>query len=378
MAIEVALASVLVTGAALLAYSLVELHVTPAGFDPHGLVYIGVDLAKHPLDDPRMQSTYREIVDQLRKLPEVSSVSIADTVLINLSSMQENMQTPGGSIHHFWRSAVGPDYFQTMRTRMLSGRDLRWTDGPPSRKVVVNRSAAMLFSPGGQVLGRHVIFEDRHKEAEVVGVVEDSKYSNLRDAAPPTVYSLASTEDALKGQSFAFVVRVNGSPAPLVAAARVIARKLLPDIPAPAAFGMEQLIADSLVTERMMTTLALLFGALALLMTAIGLYGTLAYTTERRTGEIGIRLALGAMPANVIKLVCAENGAIVLSGCLLGTICSIATSKTITSFLYGVSPKDPIAFGFAALVLIAVASTASLLPAIKASKIDPVAAIRHE
>ena len=164
----------------------------------------------------------------------------------------------------------------------------------------------------------------------------------------------------------------------LIAGAQAIVKGAVPDAPPPNAMTMEQTIAESLATERMMAALALFFGALALLITAIGLYGTLAYATERRTGEIGIRLALGARPRNVISMVCGENGAIALAGCLAGIAGSVAASRLVGSFLYGVSAHDPFVFGLAVLLLLAVAAMASLVPALRAARIDPLKAIRYE
>jgi predicted permease len=379
MSFEVALALVLVTGASLLGYSLVQLHASPVGFDPRGLVYIGMDLAKHPINAPGMASAYREMLDEIGRLPNVSAATVALGAPIESGGIEENMHAPGGEVHHFRRSFVGPDYFKAMEARLLSGRELRWADGSPDRKVVVSRSAAKLLFPAGGQLGRRIIFQDAKTDAEVVGVVEDLKFASLRDpAAPPAVYSAAAPQDALLGMSFSIVVRANGAPAPLINAAQRIVHRIVPDVPLTAAFSLEQLIDDSLTTERIMATLALFFGGLALLMTGIGLYGTLAYTTERRTGEIGIRLALGAMPKNIVSMVCAENGAIALLGCVVGIGGAAAASKTIASLLYGVSPKDPLVFGFAALLLLGVAAGTSLVPALRAAKIDPIAAIRYE
>jgi predicted permease len=378
MSFEVALALVLVTGAGLLGYSLVQLHVTPAGLNPNEVVYLTMDLTKHPINSPGMANAYREIVDEVRRLPNVADASVVMAIPVSSAGMQEDLRAPSGELRHVWRNFVGQGYFETMRIRLLRGRDLRWTDGSPERKVIMNRSAARLLFPEGGELGRRVVFQNGKTEAEVVGVVEDSKYSNLREEALPTVYSAAAPQDALLGMSFTIVVRTNRTPAPVITAARRIVQRVLPDIPSSAAFSMEQLIADSTATERVLAALALFFGGLALLMTGIGLYGTLAYTTERRTGEIGIRLALGATPRNIISLVFAENGAIALFGCLIGIVGSAVASKTIASFLYGVSPKDPAVFGFAALLLLAVATAASVVPAARASKTDPVAAIRYE
>lgn len=141
---------------------------------------------------------------------------------------------------------------------------------------------------------------------------------------------------------------------------------------------MEQTLADSLAGERMMAALALFFGVLALLITAIGLYGTLTYATERRTGEIGIRLALGARPKDIVSLVYSENGAIALIGCVIGVAGSFAASRLIGSFLYGVSARNPLIFAASAIALFCVATAASLVPALRAARVDPVAAIRHE
>jgi ABC-type antimicrobial peptide transport system permease subunit len=141
---------------------------------------------------------------------------------------------------------------------------------------------------------------------------------------------------------------------------------------------MQDTLNESLASERVLTMLATFFGILALVITGIGLYGTLAYMTERRTGEIGIRIALGARPRNITWLVCAENSTIALSGCVAGLIASLMASKLIASLLFGVTPRDPLAFGVAASALLLVAVAASVLPAAKATRIDPVAAIRHE
>ena len=375
--LQVGLSLVLMTGASLLGYSLVKLHQTPMGFEPQGLIYLFTE-GKQPLRGKRLISTYKQIVDEIRNLPDVEDASIAAAVPVRGTYIQDDMQAVGGSKHHFQENSVGPDYFKTLRTPLLSGREFRWTDTEESgRKVIVNRSAARLLFPNGDVLGRRVVFQDGKTQAEVVGIVEDSKYSNLRNVAPPIVYS-AAMQYLIEGSSLAVLVRAKGSVTPLIAAAVKVVRRVVPDVPAPAAMSMEETIAESLGTERMMAMLALFFGGLALLITGIGLYGTLAYSTERRTGEIGIRLALGAQPRNVISMVCAENGAIAILGCIVGIAGSAAASKTIASFLYGVSPRDPLVFGVAAVLLLCVAAAASLVPAVKAAGIDPLAAIRHE
>jgi predicted permease len=374
---QVGLSLVLVTGASLLGYSLMKLYQTPMGFQPRGLVYFFTE-DKQPLSGERLISTYKQMVNEIRNLPNVLDVSISAAVPIDGTYIGGDMQAVGGSKHYFQENSVGPDYFKTLHTPLLSGREFRWTDRDGSgRKVILNRSAARLLFPDGNILGRRVILEDGKTQAEVVGLVEDSKFSSLRDPEPPTVYS-AAMQYLIGGSSLAILVRSKGPVSPLIAAAGKVMRRAMPDVPAPAAMSMEETIAESLVTERMMATLALFFGGLALLITGIGLYGTLAYSTERRTGEIGIRLALGAQRRNVISMVCAENGFIAVLGCSAGIAGSVIASKTIASFLYGVSARDPVVCGAAVVMLLGIAAAASLLPAVKAAGIDPVAAIRHE
>ncbi|MGA2601701.1 MAG: FtsX-like permease family protein [Bryobacteraceae bacterium] len=222
---------------------------------------------------------------------------------------------------------------------------------------------------------RQRIVEDK-KESDIVGVVADTKYANLREASVPGVYS--SITQGMNKDSYTALVRINGAPGPVIAAGRSIVRRIAPEVPAPEASNMEGLIDESLASERMMALLALFFAAFALLITAVGLYGTLAYTSARRTGEIGIRMALGAQRNSVLKLVCQENIAIAIGGFLAGLIASLAASRFIASFLYNTSPRNPVIISVAALLLVTIASAASLIPAIRASRIVPMTAIRHE
>src|SRR5581483_4000275 len=186
------------------------------------------------------------------------------------------------------------------------------------------------------------------------------------------------TQDVKNRPSFTAVMRVDGPPAAAIAAARGVVRRMIPEIPPVVAVTMEQTVDESIRTERMMATLALFFAAVALLITGIGLYGALAYATERRTGEIGIRMALGAQRRDVLSMVCRENAVIALCGCAAGLLLSMAASRMVASFLYGTSSRNPVVLAVAALILAAIAGAASLMPAVRASRIDPIAAIRYE
>lgn len=240
----------------------------------------------------------------------------------------------------------------------------------------MNSSAARLLFPEGKIIGAHLTLNG-NTPAEVVGLVGDSKYADLRETDPPVLYT-AATQGVIPGASLSILLRVRHPTTALITAARTISKRVIPDVPAPAAMSMEDAIVGSLATERVMTTVALFFGGLALLITAIGLYGAVAYMTQRRTGEIGIRLALGAQRSDILSMVCAENGWITISGCLAGGVGSVWVSKTISSLMYGVSIHDPIVLMAVLGMLFCVAGLASLLPATSAANMSPLAAIRYE
>lgn len=377
LTVEVALSLILATGAGLLGYSLVKLHRTGLGFQPHGLIFLMPE-GKQPIVGDRLMLAYKQLVEQLKSLPNVVDASISGAVPISGGYMDDEIQATGGPKYHLEENAIGPGYFKTIGTPLLAGREFRWTDATQSgRKVILNLSAARLLVPDGKILGHDVLLQGGTTNAEVVGIVADSKYSSIRAPDPPTVYS-AAMQGLIPGASLNVLIRTKGPVAPLLIAARTVMKRLIPDVPLPAAVSMEQAIAESLATERTMSTLALFFGGLSLLITGIGLYGTLAYSTGQRTGEIGIRMALGAERRHVISMVCAENGVITLLGCVAGIAGSVVASKTIAGLLYGVSMRNPLILGLAVSMLLCVATAASLIPAIKASRIDPASAIRHD
>ena len=191
-----------------------------------------------------------------------------------------------------------------MRTSVREGREFRWSDGGARvREVILNASAEKALFPGGHALGQHVSDDGGKTFLEIVGVVEDAKYSSVRAASPPTIYYPATLAMENGDASLVFMLRVSGPAAPVISSASKVIHQNLPELPAPAAISMEEAVNESLASERILAMLATFFGTLALVITGIGLYGTLAYMTERRTGEIGIRMALGATRGNIAFLV---------------------------------------------------------------------------
>jgi predicted permease len=380
MASEVALAMVLVAGAGLLATSLVRLYRTGLGFDPKGLINISFDMDKQSLEGPALIQLYQALGDGMRQLPGVRSVSWEyDTPLTGMT-MTEDIQAPlskGSS--EFYANHVSPEYFATMRIPMLAGHDFRWNDtGINGNKIIINQAAAKILFPGQSPIGRQVT--SGKESFQVVAVVGNVHSSSIQNGAPPAAYSPMTqmTQYSRKKISYTAVVRTNGPIAPLALAARSLATRLAPTIPPPAITTMDSIINDSISSQRMMALLSLFFAGCALLITAIGLYGTLAYATARRTSEIGIRMALGAQRVQVVSLIFKENARVAIVGCVAGLVAAILASRVLASFLYEVSPHDPWVLVASAAVLLGIASCASLLPAFRAARIDPIVAIRCE
>jgi predicted permease len=380
MASEIALALMLVVGAGLLSSSLVRLYRSGAGFDPHGIENIELSMDQQPLTGNALMQFYRQLGQELAHQPGVTSISFARMAPFTHWVWDEDFSAAGGKSYDIYENSVAPDYFQTMRIPLFEGRDFNWNDtATSSSKIILNRTAARLLfhdqNPIGQMVSKK---EDTIKKFEVVGVVGDAKYEDLRSEAPAAAYQAMMQDDGRDSRSYLAVVRVDGSATPLADAARALVRQADPAIPAPVMTSMDQVVQDSLSAERTMAMLALFFGVCALVVTAVGLYGTLAYATARRTSEIGIRMALGARRTQVARMVFAQNAAVALVGTSAGLFAALLASRALASFLYSTSTHDPWVFAGSIAVLALIASAASMLPALRAARINPMTAIRCE
>jgi predicted permease len=378
MGLEVALALMLVVGAGLLAESVIRLYRTGLGFEPKGLVNIELQMAKQQRSGNALLQWYREYAEALRHTPGVESVSYANITPLTGSTITWGLHTPAQPQDQMiYMETVAPLYFDTMRIPMLAGRDFRWND---SRKdeplIILNQSAARLLFPGQNAVGKQVTEWDK-KLFRVIGVVGDVHYLSVQKAPPPGAYALL-TQDGSEKPSYTAVVRTRGPVAPLAAAAHDLASRMAPEIPAPVMTTMSSDLDQSIGSERMMAILSGFFAVCALLVTAIGLYGTLAYATARRTTEIGIRMALGARRGQVAALVFRGNAIVAACGSAAGLAAALLASRALASFLYGTSIHDPWVLAGSVLALALVASAASVIPAIHAARIEPMSAIRCE
>lgn len=378
MAAQVALALVLVAGAGLLATSLVRLYRSGLGFDPRGVVNIAFNMDKQQLEGDELMQLYRQIGDQLRTQSGVKSVSFEFIVPLSHLGWNANLSSASGGQHIIWLNSVGPEYFKTMRIPLYKGREFMWNDTKANGlKIILNESAVKQFFPNGDALGRQVVNVRQKTSFDVVAVVGDAKYKDVRSPAPAAAY-VPMQQDQQPKPSLNAVLRVDGPWGPLAAASRSLASRLAPSIPAPVVYPVDEVVNNSLATERMMAVLGVFFAVCALLVTAIGLYGTLAYTTSRRTTEIGIRMALGAQRSRVILMIFKENAVVAALGCMSGLAAAVMLSKLLASFLYETPPRDPLVFGGSIVLLTAIACAASFLPALRAARIEPISAIRYE
>jgi predicted permease len=378
MAAEVALALVLVSGAGLLATSLVKLYRSGLGFNPRGIVNIAFSMDKQPLEGDALTRLYRQLGEGLRRQPGVKDVSFEFIVPLSHRGWNGDYSAQGGRAGILWLNSVAPNYFATMRLPKKLGRDFTWGDTKVSgMKIILNQSAAKLLFPGEPALGRRIVDTYNKTSYEVVAVVGDAKYRDVRTPAPAAAY-VPMMQDPEEKPSLTAVVRVEGSATPLAAAARALTARLAPSIPAPTLTTMDEMVSDSIGVERMMALLSVFFAGCALLVTAIGLYGTLAYSTSRRTSEIGIRMALGAQRGQVMAMVFGQNIILAVAGSAAGLVAAILASRALASFLYETSPRDPWILIGSIAALTTIASVASLLPAMRAARIEPMAAIRCE
>jgi len=377
MSLEVALALMLVVGAGLLATSLVRLYQSGLGFDAKGLVILNLDMGKQGLDGDALLRWYREYGEALRHQPGVADVSFAQQTPMDGSSWRSGFKTSlSGGEQAIFMNRVAPGFLGTMRIPLLAGRDFDWSDTPLSgKKVILSEKAAQLLFPGLNPVGRRL---DHDKESmEVIGVAGDIAYYSIREGRPAEGYA-PITQNQDHRPSYTAVVRVDGPADGLATGARLLTARMAPDTPAPVLTTMSTQLDESISSERMMAMLAVFFAVCALVVTAIGLYGTLAYATARRTNEIGVRMALGARRMQVMTLVFGENAWIAASGSAIGLAVALMTSKVLTSFLYGLSARDPWVIVGSVAMLASVSSAASVIPAVRAAGMDPMEALRAD
>ena len=384
---EVALALVLLVGAGLMIRSFLSVRQVSPGYDPKGLLTVGVGLSPIKYPELQQQATfYQDLLAKLETLPgvvSVAGVSKLPVVPVISSSGFTIKGRPVASGHEPNADfrVVSPRYFQTMGIPFLQGRDFttRDTKDTPDA-VIVNKVMAERFWPNEDPLGQYIqLSAETTRWRQIVGVVGNEKLSGLDAETGPAIYvplTQNSFPNALR--SLVLVVRAAGNPLSLTPSIRQELRSMDQDQALFQARLLEEEISNSLSQRRFNSLLLVIFAALAGILAAVGIYGVIAYTVTQRTHEIGVRLALGARPVDVLKLILGRGIKLTLIGIGIGLFAAFALTRVLATLLYGVSTTDPATFLGVPLLLTAVALLASYLPARRATKVDPMIALRYE
>ncbi|MGA7240924.1 MAG: ABC transporter permease [Bryobacteraceae bacterium] len=384
VAAQVALSLLLLIGAGLFIRSLANLRLIDPGFKTGNLIQFNLSPRSVGLDPKRTHLFYEQLEARLNALPGVSGAGMANQGLLtgnewdNSITIQGYVAKLGEDMDpHF--NQVTPGYFQTLGIHLLAGRTFTAADTANSRLVaMVNESFVKRYYGATPAVGR--MFgrgsdPGTPTDIEIVGVVNDTRYESLRDKIPQEVYLCVAQQPAYSNTIY---VRTKRDPESAFASVRAVVHDLAPDIPVTGMKTLERQLDESLVTERLVATLSSVFGALATLLAIIGLYGVMAYMVTRRSREIGIRMALGALAGNVVWLVMREVLVLVGIGIAVGLPAAFAVTRLASSQLYGVSSNDPLAMLSATALLAAVALLAGYIPARRAASFDPVRVLRYE
>ncbi len=378
---QVSLSLVLLIGAGLFVRTLENLERLDPGFRSQGVLLVDLDPRRAGYKDARLAALYEELLHRFENLPGVVSASLSSNTPLSGGIWSEPVSINGGpptqeSAHV---NLVAPRYFETMGTPLAEGRDFSPGDRPGAAgAAIVNETFARRFLEG-RPLGQRISIPNPHYGSfEVVGVVKDTRTQSLRGPAPPSVYLPAFQYPEMVGAAY-FELRAEGSLARTAALVRDGLRAEFPAMPAEVQVEpLTEQVRRTLVEERMLASLGTCFGALALILAAVGLYGLLAYTVARSTNEIGIRMALGAERSEVLGLVFASALRLLAFGILLGIPGAWAGSRWIASMLFGLTATDPLTILGATALLAAAALLAAFLPALRASRTDPMVALRYE
>jgi predicted permease len=384
---QVALSLVLLVGALLFVRSLQGLMNIDAGFQAEGVMSVGVDFSRAQYPMARRQGVFRELHDRFVSLPGV--VSAAQVLMTPVSGSSWNdFVGPDGSVAAgsgklSFFNGVSPGYFRTMDTRLMAGRDFNDHDNQDAPKVaIVNQTFAKKFLGGANPVGHTFNLEAAAGKPEtlyqIVGLVRDTKYRVLREEFLPVAFvPVAQNPEPYPNSGGTFVLRVAGSPGAVMGEVKAAAAQVNPTMTLEFR-SLSRQLQDSLLRERLMATLSGAFALLAGMLATLGLYGVISYMVARRQNEIGVRMALGADRARVIRLVLREAVWLLLVGLVFGIAITLAAGRAAATLLFGLKPYDPVSMAAGVALLVIVALAASYFPALRAARLDPMTALRDE
>jgi predicted permease len=381
---QVALSLLVLVGAGLFVRSLINLRNVDTGFNQQNVILFqpASDSVGYKDDDPRLTDLYREVEEKVSEIPGVRAASFS-LFSFNQGAWTNPITVQGGAAPlggtpDVLNNVVGPGFFTAMNLPLILGRPFSPQDTKTSPKVaVISEELSRRFFPDASPLGKRFRMgrSGREEEIEVVGVVKDAKYRNLAEKPQPMAYYPYAQQNWYLGN---FEVSFSGEPGGIVSAVRQAIKDVNRNLPIAEVAMFSEQVDRSLVQQKMIARLSTIFGLLALLLAAIGLYGVISYSVAQRTREIGIRMALGAERRDVLRLVLGQGAKLAFIGVLAGLGAAWALTRWVESLLFGVSPTDRLTFVIIALLLLAVALLACYIPARRATKVDPMVALRYE
>jgi predicted permease len=382
--VQVALALVLVVAAGLFTRTLVELERQDTGFDRDHILEVFTEPEQANISGDRLAALYDAIVQRVDALPDVRDVVVSSRGLLAQYAGMVRTTVPGHPTSPDDPDFVAfnitmPGFFRAAGMRIVAGRDFDAGDVDGHQRIaVISESMARHYFGTPNAIGmRYGIGRDEGAPIEVVGIARDAKDASLRDANIDMMY-LPYRQSIPKLNQMRVIVRTRGDPAAVAPAVRLILQDLEPTLPVTAVEPIRAQMGRSIAMERFTAVVSTFFGAVALLLAALGMFAMVSHAVVTRTSEIGIRMALGGTRAAVLRMIVRENLAIVGAGIAVGVVLAMLAARAITTRLFGVSPTDPGAFAGAAAVMVVAALAAVTVPATRATRVDPAVTLRHE
>lgn len=386
---EIALAVILVIGSGLMIRAFWKLQQVKTGFDPAGVTSFSLNLPNAKYKAPERLQFVNSLQQKLSSIPGVAGVSIASglpplrRINANDTEIEGYQPTPDGPAQNvdYW-NVVGNDYFKTMKVRLIEGRTFEPQDENPNAMpvVIVNQALAKRFWTGSPI-GRRVNpgFAEPKVWCTIVGVVEDTKNAGMDKPAGPELYfQVQQVANQFLGSNVNFVVRASNESASLESSIRNAVREMDPSLPVYNLWSMNELVSKSVIQPRFLALLLATFSGIALFLAAIGIYGVMAYSVAQRTQEIGVRMALGARPFHVLRLIFKQSLGMLLIGTVIGLIGAFWLTRWMQTLLFEITATDPLTYVSVIGLLTIVALLACYIPARRAAKVDPLVALRYE
>jgi putative ABC transport system permease protein len=385
-ATEVALALVLLIGAGLMARSFLRLQDVNPGFDAQHVLTVGFFLPSTKYKDgPSIVSFYSELLSKAESLPGVISASAIDTLPLDtggnvLGFVIENRlpQSPSENTADAEVRIVTENYFRTMGIPLMRGRLFESQDGPKAPEVIViNQTMANRYFPGEDPIGKRITLGDPKSGAwmTIVGIVSDTRHEALTAEPYSQMYGVYTQSPR---RALNLVLRTSGDPISLVTAIRSRVAAVDGDLPLSNVRTMEQILSESTLRPRFNMLLITIFAVVAMTLASVGVYGVISYSVSQRTHEIGVRIALGAHPGDIFKMVVGQGLRLAIVGVGVGVVAAFALTRVMEGLLYGVQATDPLTFVAISVGLTAIVLMASYLPALRATKVDPMISLRYE